>query len=421
MISRCLVDIFPRHLHGSSILCWLSDRMSSFASYLLRVSDWSDDGMEYLKACDFLLLNFTESSFGPFIVLAGCMLVSSVLPSEYAPLPRLLEVGKNEVDCTSDEMSLLVVCFLNSTPNGPLTALPWVSIFISSSWRTDELRDQVIELVLDGFSVCNGRSDFLSVSDAENILLVFDKQVSFWRLSWREGAFFAHLKNSRHIYVHASCERPTRSETNFRQDLFTAYSFFRHSLLCNCDFSSQIDLWFKLWVPPQIFWWIYIRIIKNCGVAKTTEVKWPELRSPVDRVRVRARVRLGLVPNSVSSGYCFYQYSCDMNIGRNMLVSYDTFKSCCAKRQKNCIFRHEFYNNCSKSQFHKNRDENLTLLKFVCHLTTLPLWHVYSFAYDRFNWRDEIRYSFMSFCAKSSSISLVYFSVDIVASKKYFR
>ena len=55
------------------------------------------------------------------------------------------------------------------------------------------------------------------------------------------------------------------------------------------------------------------------------------------------------------------------------------------------------------------------------HLTTLPLWHVYSFACDRFNWRDGIRYSYMSFCAKSASISLVDFSVDIVASKQYFR
>ena len=31
------------------------------------------------------------------------------------------------------------------------------------------------------------------------------------------------------------------------------------------------------------------------------------------------------------------------------------------------------------------------------------------------------RYSYMSFCAKSASISMVDISVDIVASKKYFR
>ena len=41
---------------------------------------------------------------------------------------------------------------------------------------------------------------------------------------------------------------------------------------------------------------------------------------------------------------------------------------------KNCIFRHEFYKNCSKSQFHENTDENLTYMSSVCHLTTLPLW-----------------------------------------------
>ena len=51
----------------------------------------------------------------------------------------------------------------------------------------------------------------------------------------------------------------------------------------------------------------------------------------------------------------------------------------------------------------------------MCHLSISPLWHVYSFAYDR---RDGIRNSCMSFCAKSASISQVDFSVDIVASKK---
>ena len=88
---------------------------------------------------------------------------------------------------------------------------------------------------------------------------------------------------------------------------------------------------------------------------------------------------------------------------------------------KNCIFRHKFYKNCSKSQFHETTDENLTYVLFVCHLTTLPLQYVYSFAFDRFNWHDGIRYSYMSFCAKSELISMVDFSVDIVASKQYFR
>ena len=38
-----------------------------------------------------------------------------------------------------------------------------------------------------------------------------------------------------------------------------------------------------------------------------------------------------------------------------------------------CIFRHEFYKNGSKSQFHENTDENLTYVSFVCRLTTSPL------------------------------------------------
>ena len=43
-----------------------------------------------------------------------------------------------------------------------------------------------------------------------------------------------------------------------------------------------------------------------------------------------------------------------------------------------------------------------------------------SFACDRFNWRDGIRYSYITFSTKSPSISPVNFSVDIVASKKVF-
>ena len=42
-----------------------------------------------------------------------------------------------------------------------------------------------------------------------------------------------------------------------------------------------------------------------------------------------------------------------------MLVSYDMFNSCCTKLQKNCIFRHEFDKNFSKSQFYENVGGNL--------------------------------------------------------------
>ena len=88
---------------------------------------------------------------------------------------------------------------------------------------------------------------------------------------------------------------------------------------------------------------------------------------------------------------------------------------------KNYIFRHKFYSNFSKSQFYENADENSIYVSFVFHLTISTLRHVYSFAYDRFNWYDGIRYSYISFCAKSASISLVDFSMDTVASKKSFR
>ena len=63
---------------------------------------------------------------------------------------------------------------------------------------------------------------------------------------------------------------------------------------------------------------------------------------------------------------------------------------------------------------------NLIYVSFVCHLTTLPLWHVYSFAYDMYNWRDGIRYSYMSFCVKSASISMVDFSVDMLRRNNIF-
>ena len=109
-----------------------------------------------------------------------------------------------------------------------------------------------------------------------------------------------------------------------------------------------------------------------------------------------------------------------MNIDRNMLVSYDTFNSCCTKRQKTVFFVMNFHKNSSKLQFYENADKNLIYVWFVCHLTLSTLWYVYSFAYDRFNWRDGIRYSYISFCAKSASISLVDFSVDIVMSKTCF-
>ena len=42
-----------------------------------------------------------------------------------------------------------------------------------------------------------------------------------------------------------------------------------------------------------------------------------------------------------------------------------------------------------------------------------------SLAYDRFDWCDGISYSYISFCAKSASITLVDFSVDFVSLKKY--
>ena len=54
-----------------------------------------------------------------------------------------------------------------------------------------------------------------------------------------------------------------------------------------------------------------------------------------------------------------------------MLVSYDTFNSCCTKRQKKSIFRHEFDKNLTKSQFYENMDENLIYV----HLCVIWQYH----------------------------------------------
>ena len=58
-----------------------------------------------------------------------------------------------------------------------------------------------------------------------------------------------------------------------------------------------------------------------------------------------------------------------MNIDRNMLFSYDMFKSFCAKQQKAVFFVMNFK---KIAQNHDNMDENLIYVQFVCYLTTLP-------------------------------------------------
>ena len=87
----------------------------------------------------------------------------------------------------------------------------------------------------------------------------------------------------------------------------------------------------------------------------------------MDRVRVRARARLGLVTNSVSSGYCFNEYLCNMNIDRNMLVSYDTFNSCCTKRQKTAFFVMDFIKILRNYNFTKMRIK----IRYTCDLCVI--------------------------------------------------
>ena len=73
------------------------------------------------------------------------------------------------------------------------------------------------------------------------------------------------------------------------------------AISCNCEFPFKIEFWSRLWISSQIVWWIYVRKIKNRAVVTTTGSKMVKTALTMDRVRVWARVRLGLVSNSVSS------------------------------------------------------------------------------------------------------------------------
>ena len=211
----------------------------------------------------------------------------------------------------------------------------------------------------------------------------------------------------------------TWSETYFWQDLFPSYLFFRRQfhaivifrLKSTCDLDSGS--------LPRFFWWIHIRKIKNSGVVTRLDVKLPKLRSPVDRVRVRARVRLGIVSNSVSSGYLFLStFYATWTLTEICWFLMIRLTLAVLNDKKTAFFVMNLRKNSRNHSFTKMGMKN----SYMCDLcTTSFLWHVYSFAYDRFNLRDGIRYSCMSFCAKSASISLVDFSMDIVASKKYLR
>ena len=128
------------------------------------------------------------------------------------------------------------------------------------------------------------------------------------------------IKDTVRRHVHT-----TWSETYIRQDLFPSYLFYRRQFHAIAIFRLKSISDLNSRSLPRFFGeFIYAKLIIVVSKQRL-DVKWPKLRSPVDRVRVRARVRLGLVSNSVSSAYLFYQYLGNMNIDRNMLFSYDMF------------------------------------------------------------------------------------------------
>ena len=74
------------------------------------------------------------------------------------------------------------------------------------------------------------------------------------------------------------------------------------SISCNCDISYENDFWSRFWIPPQIFAEFIYAKLQIVVLLQDWTWNLPKLRSAVDRVWVRARVRLGLVSSYVSSG-----------------------------------------------------------------------------------------------------------------------
>ena len=103
-----------------------------------------------------------------------------------------------------------------------------------------------------------------------------------------------------------------------------------------------------------------------------------------------------------------------------MLVSYDAFNSGCTKWQKNPAF---FVMNFIKIPRNYNFTKMLMKTQYTCDLCVI--WHNQPcdmcIHLHTINRRDGIMRSYISFCAKSASISLVDISVNIVVSKTYFR
>ena len=186
-----------------------------------------------------------------------------------------------------------------------------------------------------------------------------------------------------------------------------------------------MQLWFRvksisrssLGIPTQIGWWIHVSKIKNRSVITTTKIKIAQ--TALTSGEGSSNLKVGLVSNYVYSVYWFYQYLCNINIDQNMLVSYATL-NCCIEQQK---MHHSSWIlwKFLKITVSWNCGWKLYICIICVSFDNITLWHVYLFPYKMFNCRDGIRYSYVSFCAKSASISLVGSSVDIVASKNIFR
>ena len=116
-----------------------------------------------------------------------------------------------------------------------------------------------------------------SLNHAQTLITLFVGDRSFCHFTYRRWNFTMIL-NFR--YIHPTCNllRSLKSNHYVVGDLFPVGSipgiFVRWaSIWCNCDFSYEIDFWFRLWIHPQIVWWIHVHKIKTRGAVTTTGCK----------------------------------------------------------------------------------------------------------------------------------------------------
>ena len=91
--------------------------------------------------------------------------------------------------------------------------------------------------------------------------------------------------------------------------------------------------------------------------------------------------------------------------------------------EKNCIFRHEFIK-LLKITVSRKCGWKFNIRIICVSFDNITMWHVYSFAYQRFNWHDGIicRYSYISLCkfVVAFHVSYIKFKLQHIAKNSGF-